>query len=107
MIKLLSILAVPAVALTATAATAGEPVKSFTHNGVTYVYDASAAADGSTVLTGRALPSGEAFRLVVKDGRVSGQANRHAVSFSVAGSRGAANGAVVSADRPARLSSAD
>jgi hypothetical protein len=94
MIKLFSIFAIPAVVLAATAGIAGEPTKSFKHDGVTYVYDAAPTADGATVLTGHALPSGAKFRLVVKDGRVTGQADRQPVSFSVAGSRGASAGSV-------------
>ena len=106
MIKLLSIFAVPALTIAATAAVAGEPVKSFTHEGVTYVYEATPAADGATLLTGHALSNGAKFRLLIKDGKVKGEANRRPVSFSVNESRGAASGAVL-ADRSVRVTPAE
>lgn len=106
MTKFLSLLAVPALTLIATAAAASEPTKSFKHEGVTYIYEATPGADGSTVLTGHALPRGEKFRLVVRNGQVTGQANRQPVSFSVAGTRGAAQGAVV-VERSVRVTAAD
>lgn len=89
MFKLLSILATPALALVATAGIAGEPTKSFTHEGVTYRYDTTTAEDGSTVLTGTALPRGEAFRLVIRNGTVTGHAGSRPVRFSVASAKGA------------------
>ena len=89
MIKLLSILATPAFALIATAGIASEPAKSFTHNGTTYRYESTKSADGATVLTGTAVESGEAFRLIVRNGVVTGHAGNRPVRFSVASAKGA------------------
>lgn len=89
MFKLLSIIATPALALVATAGIAGEPTKSFTHEGVTYRYESTKTADGATVLTGTALPQGDAFRLVVRNGVVTGHAGARPVRFSVASAKGA------------------
>lgn len=89
MFKLLSILATPALALVATAGIAGEPTKSFTHDGVTYRYESAKAADGATVLTGTAMETGEDFRLVIRNGVVTGNAGSRPVRFSVASAKGA------------------
>ena len=93
MFKLFSIFATPALVLAATAGVAGEPAKTFSHEGVTYRYDNATAADGSTVLTGTALPNGAKFRLVVRNGHVSGHVANRPVNFSVASTKGAAVGA--------------
>ncbi|MES2338108.1 MAG: hypothetical protein V4537_08440 [Pseudomonadota bacterium] len=106
MFKLFSIFAVPAVVLAAAAGVAAEPTKSFKHDGVTYVYEATLQADGSTLLSGHTLPNGAKFRLVVKDGQVTGEANRQPVNFTVAGSRGASRGAVAMTTTT-RVSAAD
>ncbi len=106
MIKLSTLFAVPALMLATTAAIAGDPPKSFTHEGVTYVYRSSTAADGSRVLSGQVLETGSPFRLVVRNGHVRGHADRHPVSFSVSDTRGASQGAVV-VERPVRSTSAD
>ncbi|WP_326524754.1 hypothetical protein [Sphingomonas sp.] len=94
MFKLFSIFATPALLLAATAGVASEPAKSFTHEGVTYRYEKTLAEDGTTVLAGQALPSGSKFRLVVRDGQVSGHVANRPVRFSLASTRGAAVGAV-------------
>lgn len=103
MFKLFALFATPALALAATAGIAGEPTKSFTHDGVTYRYDATTARNGSTVLTGVASPGAVRFRLVVRDGRVTGHADNRPVSFSVA----AAKGALARPERGVRVASAD
>ncbi|MFD1789076.1 hypothetical protein ACFSC3_16050 [Sphingomonas floccifaciens] len=87
MFKLLSLIATPALALVATAGIAGEPTKSFTHDGVTYRYASTKSADGATILTGTALPTGEAFRLVIRDGNVTGHAGTRPVRFTVASAK--------------------
>lgn len=89
MFKLFSLIATPALALVATAGIAAEPTKSFTHDGVTYRYDSATLADGATVLTGTALPQGDAFRLVVRNSVVTGHSGARPVRFSVASARGA------------------
>ena len=94
MIKLFTILATPALLLTATAGIAAEPTRSFTHDGMTYVYDAIPQDDGGMVLAGVVRETGAKFRLKVENGQVRGHADRNPVSFSVAGTRGAAQGAV-------------
>jgi hypothetical protein len=53
--------------------------RSFTRDGVTYNYTVT-DQDGSRVLAGKA-SSGETFRLVVRDGWVSGYAASTRVSF--------------------------
>ncbi|KQN25842.1 hypothetical protein ASE86_06480 [Sphingomonas sp. Leaf33] len=69
------------------------------HDGVTYRYESTVSAGGATVLTGTALPQGDAFRLVVRNGVVTGYAGTRPVRFSVASAKGAlARGA---ADRTA------
>lgn len=87
--------ATPALALAATAGIAAE-TKTFRADGVTYTYQTRDAGDGAKLLVGRS-HTGGAFRLIVRDGKVSGQANGKPVRFAVADSRGAANGAVATA----------
>ncbi len=89
MFKLLGIIVTPALALVATVGMAGEPAKSFTHDGVTYRYESTKAADGATILTGTALPTGEDFRLVIRNGVVTGNAGTRPVRFTVASAKGA------------------
>ncbi len=55
--------------------------QSFTRDGHTYVYTTTARADGRTVIQGREVGSAQRFRLLVKNGRVTGQANGFPVSF--------------------------
>lgn len=94
MIKLFTILATPALILAATAGAAAEPTRSFTHDGMTYVYEAIPQDDGGMVLAGVVRETGAKFRLKVRNGQVRGHADRNPVSFSVARTRGAAQGAV-------------
>ncbi|MHC9418016.1 hypothetical protein ACYZX9_05385 [Sphingomonas citri] len=79
-----TILAAAAAALTATAATAAPAERSFTRDGHTYVYTASALDSQRTVIEGREVGRGGRFRLVVNGDRVSGQANGVPVSFRAA-----------------------
>ena len=95
MIKLFTCLATPALLLAATAGIAGEPTRSFVHEGRTYVYDAIPQNDGGTVLAGIVRETGAKFRLKVRNGQVRGHADRQPVSFPVSKTRGAAAGAVV------------
>lgn len=86
-----------AVALTvSTAAFARDGERQFTHQGITYVYT-TAVEGGRTVITGRQLPSGDAFRLVVDGQRVTGVAGGQPVAFRTSSARGAAAGGVESA----------
>lgn len=55
--------------------------QTFTRDGHTYVYTAAARADGRTVIQGREVGSAQRFRLLVKNGRVTGHANGYPVSF--------------------------
>lgn len=93
MFKIFSLIALPAIALAATAGVAAE-TKTFTSDGVTYVYASTTANDGSTVLTGHAVPGGRSFRLVVRKGQVSGHSNGQPVRFSVDEAKGAAGGVI-------------
>lgn len=72
-------------ALSLTASTplfAGEAAQQrFTRDGVTYVYTQRAQGD-RTVLEGRTLPGGSAFRLIVQNGRVSGVSGGIPVAFT-------------------------
>lgn len=98
----IKMLAAAALALTSTIGmAAGSPAgseRSFTHDGNTYIYTTSATRDGRTVISGRRLPSGEAFRLVVDGKRVSGTSGGAPVSFRTASARGAARGVEVAAN---------
>lgn len=67
----------------ATPALANDNEKSFTHDGVTYTYTATRTED-ALVLEGVAEPLGGKFRLVVRDGKVTGYAGSARVSFLVA-----------------------
>lgn len=59
-----------------------EPVeRSFEHDGVTYTYTEDVRAD-RTILEGRAMP-GSRFRLVVRNGRVSGYSGLTRVNFEL------------------------
>lgn len=93
MIKMFKIVSTLAVALAASAGIAGEPLKTFQHDGVTYTYTATKTTDGATLLSGRT-QSGERFRLTVRNGQVTGYANQRPASYSVASARGATGGAV-------------
>ncbi len=56
--------------------------RSFTRDGVTYVYT-STAKGGAQVLEGVAKPGNQSFRLVVRNGWVDGNAAGTRVSFRV------------------------
>lgn len=66
----------------ATPVLANDNEKSFTHDGVTYTYTSTRTEDG-LVLEGVAEPLGGKFRLVVRDGKVTGYAGAARVSFRV------------------------
>ena len=87
-----------ALAITAsTPVLAGEATQHrFTRDGVTYVY--TQRVDGErTVLDGRSLPSGSAFRLTVQNGRVSGVSGGVPVAFQAP--TAASGSAVITAAR--------
>lgn len=88
---------VAGLALTSTAALAQPGERRFTHDGRTYVYT-TAVEKGRKVITGRELPSGETFRLVVAGDRVSGVSGGQTVSFTTAAARGAAGGVTVASN---------
>jgi len=89
--KTFAILAAVAASLTSTIGMAREGEKTFRHEGQTYVYTTS-FVDGREVISGRRYPAGAPFRLVVRDGRVTGTAGGVPVSFRTAYARGAARG---------------
>lgn len=93
--KTLAVLATAAAALTSTIGMAHDvDQQRFVHDGQTYVF--SEKADGDRrVIEGRRLPSGSAFHLVVRNGRVTGTAGGTPVAFRVNEARGAAAGIVV------------
>lgn len=62
------------------AAYAGE--RSFTRDGVTYVYTADYRG-ASTVLSGKTLPVGSSYRLTVRGRKVTGTVDGTPVSFSI------------------------
>ena len=94
MTKFFSLFAVASLALTGSA-TAAPDQQRFTHEGVTYVFTSTTTSDGATVLKGTAQPGDRPFTLSVRDGRVRGHAGGTPVSFRVAESRGASDGARV------------
>lgn len=55
--------------------------QSFTRDGHTYVYTTAARTDGRTLIEGREVGSAQRFRLLVKNGRVTGHANGYPVAF--------------------------
>lgn len=57
--------------------------RSFTRDGVTYVYTAKRDGD-ATVLEGKALPGGSAYTLTVRGKKVTGQVGGTPVSFRIA-----------------------
>lgn len=63
-----------------TAAVAGE--RSFTRDGVTYVYTSEERGE-ATVLSGKAFPGGSAYKLTVRGKRVTGQVGGTPVSFTI------------------------
>jgi len=76
------IFAAAAALLVASPAFANEVARSFTRDGVTYVYTSTTKGDVQ-VLEGTVQPTGEAFRLVVHKGWVTGKAAGTRVSFRV------------------------
>lgn len=85
--------AVPAAALFASAAVAGEAPKArFVHEGYTYVYQVK-EDKGASRISGNRYPGGAAFSLVVRDGKVNGVSGGQNVAFNVDSARGAAAGA--------------
>jgi hypothetical protein len=58
------------------------PERSFTREGITYVYTATKVGD-TTVLAGRASPVGGPFKLTVRGKQVNGRAGGVPVSFAV------------------------
>ncbi|HEU0066212.1 MAG TPA: hypothetical protein VFQ57_03120 [Sphingomonas sp.] len=93
----IKIIAAAAVALTSTIGMAEKPQQRFTHDGSTYIYTAAPTNNGRTVINGRRLPGGEAFRLIVRGDRVSGVAGGMPVSFRTAAAKGAAAGVELAA----------
>lgn len=63
------------------AAYAGE--RTFTRDGVTYVYTSEQRGE-TTVLSGKALPDGASYTLTVRGRRVTGNVGGTPVSFSIA-----------------------
>lgn len=86
--KSFAILAAAAAALTSTIGMAQEGQRTFKHEGQTYVYTTKVLKDRQ-VIAGRRFPAGTPFRLVVRNGYVSGQAGGVPVSFRAADAKGA------------------
>ncbi|QLC25942.1 hypothetical protein HFP57_13510 [Parasphingopyxis algicola] len=74
------LLSVPLLALGAPALADTVSQERFEHNGITYVYETEERGD-QRILTGRHYPTGARFRLVVRDGRVTGRMNGTTVNF--------------------------
>lgn len=55
---------------------------SFENRGVRYIYTKT-QRDGVTVITGRSVPDGGRYRLVVRNGRVTGVSNGWPVKFKL------------------------
>lgn len=86
--KTIAITAAAVAALTSTIGMAAEAKQRFTHNGLTYVYTTKQHGDRQ-IIDGRRFPSGAAFHLVVRQGRVSGISGGVPVAFALADARGA------------------
>ena len=78
-----TILAAAIATLATSAAVAGQPEQRFERDGHTYLYTSTHHGDRQ-VIDGRRLPSGSAFHLVVRNGRVTGTSGGTAVAFDVA-----------------------
>ncbi len=89
--KTVYILAAVAAALTSTIGMAEDAKQSFVHDGSTYVYTTS-VVNGRQVISGRRLPSGQTFRLIVRGDRVSGVSGGVPVAFRTTEASGAAGG---------------
>ena len=94
--KTFAILATVAATLTSTIGMAREGQRTFEHDGQTYVYTSTFANDRQ-VISGRRYPAGAPFRLVVRNGRVSGTAGGVPVSFKVAEAAGVVRGTQLAA----------
>lgn len=79
-------LAAAALSLVAAPAMARDDTRTFTRDGITYTYT-STKVDDTLVLEGSAAPLGGRFRLVVRDGKVTGYAGGVRVVFTVAAVR--------------------
>lgn len=88
--KIIAILATVAAALTSTVGMAQPAQQTFEHDGQTYVYTSTNVGDRQ-VINGRRFPGGAPFRLVVRNGRVSGFAGGAPVSFRTADAKDAAH----------------
>lgn len=95
--RTITILVAAGLALTSTVAFAREGEQRFTHQGSTYIYTTS-TDHGRTVISGRRLPAGDTFRLVVDGDRVTGEAGGMPVAFRTASAKGAAGGVQVAAN---------
>lgn len=81
MTKLFTILALLATAAVPAPLLARDAGQRFTRDGETYVYTEKRTEDGRRVISGRRLPSGSAFRLVVSGDRVDGISGGQPVAF--------------------------
>ena len=88
----ISIFAAVAATFTASAAFAAPQEHRFTHEGQTYVYTAD-EDHGAKVISGHRVEDGKSFRLVVRNGRVTGRSGEAPVAFRVADAAGAAKDA--------------
>jgi hypothetical protein len=82
MTKLFAAFALAATISAPALAQEASPERSFTRDGVTYVYTATKVGD-TTVLAGRASPVGGPFKLTVRGKQVNGRAGGVPVSFAV------------------------
>lgn len=69
-----------ALAILSSVATAPAMAESFTRDGVTYSYSVRTVG-AATLISGTIVNSGQAFRLRLRDGRVTGQVGTWPVSF--------------------------
>lgn len=88
----ISIFAAVAATFTASVALAAPQEHRFTHEGQTYVYTAD-EDHGAKVISGHRVEDGKSFRLVVRNGRVTGRSGEAPVAFRVADAAGAAKDA--------------
>ena len=80
MTKFLTAAILAAIAIPAAASAGEAPKRSFTRDGITYIYTSVPKGD-ATVLAGRAYPSGRDFSLTVRGDRVRGFSDGVPVSF--------------------------
>jgi hypothetical protein len=74
---------ISAAALSSLPVTAYAGERTFTRDGVTYVYTSEQRGE-TTVLSGRALPNGASYTLNVRGRKVTGHVGGTPVSFSIA-----------------------